>query len=138
MDTSKLKSFAQQARKLIKEGVKFELQKKGFNADGSVAFEPTKISGGTLFDLHDRIGKQTILCRQMLNDLMIPDYIQTISVGAEIIGVPGTKHAENPARNDFRIPGNAFHGISADPVSSLVGPHKHSSIPALTDTAKTV
>ena len=50
MDTSKLKSFAQQARKLIKEGVKFELQKKGFNADGSVAFEPTKISGGTLFD----------------------------------------------------------------------------------------
>lgn len=50
MDTSKLKSFAQQARKLIKEGVKFELQKKGFNADGSVAFEPTKISGGTIFD----------------------------------------------------------------------------------------
>ena len=50
MDTSKLKSFAQQARKLIKEGVKFELQKKGFNADGSIAFEPTKISGGTLFD----------------------------------------------------------------------------------------
>ena len=50
MDTSKLKSFAQQARKLIKEGVKFELLKKGFNADGSVAFEPTKISGGTLFD----------------------------------------------------------------------------------------
>lgn len=50
MDTSKLKFFAQQARKLIKEGVKFELQKKGFNSDGSVAFEPTKISGGTLFD----------------------------------------------------------------------------------------
>lgn len=50
MDTSRLKSFAQQARILIKEGVKFELQKKGFNADGSVAFEPTKISGGTIFD----------------------------------------------------------------------------------------
>lgn len=50
MDTSKLKSFAQQARKLIKEGVEFELQKKGFNADGTVAFEPTKISGGTIFD----------------------------------------------------------------------------------------
>ena len=50
MDTRNLKDFAQQARKLIKEGVKFELQKKGFNSDGSVAFEPTKISGGTLFD----------------------------------------------------------------------------------------
>ena len=60
MDTSKLKFFAQQARKLIKEGVKFELQKKGFNSDGSVAFEPTKISGGTLFDgeIYDVNGKR--------------------------------------------------------------------------------
>ena len=50
MDTSKLKSFAQNARRIIKDGVRLELQKKGFDVEGNVLFRPTQITNGTLFD----------------------------------------------------------------------------------------
>lgn len=50
MDTSRLKIFASEARDKIKEGVRFELRKKGFDDEGNVLFSPTKITNGTLFD----------------------------------------------------------------------------------------
>ena len=50
MDTSRLKIFASEAREKIKEGVRFELRKKGFDEEGNVLFSPTKITNGTLFD----------------------------------------------------------------------------------------
>lgn len=50
MDTSRLKIFASEAREKIKEGVRFELRKKGFDDEGNVLFGPTKITNGTLFD----------------------------------------------------------------------------------------
>ena len=50
MDTSRLKIFASEARDKIKEGVRFELRKKGFDDEGNVLFGPTKITNGTLFD----------------------------------------------------------------------------------------
>ena len=50
MDTSKLKIFASNARDIIKEGVRYELRKKGFDDEGHVVFGPTKLTNGTLFD----------------------------------------------------------------------------------------
>lgn len=52
MDTSRLKTFASNAREKIMDGVRLELLKKGFDKDGHVKFEPTKIQNGTLFDGH--------------------------------------------------------------------------------------
>ena len=50
MDTSRLKTFATNAREKIMDGVRLELLKKGFDKEGHVKFEPTKIQNGTLFD----------------------------------------------------------------------------------------
>ena len=50
MDTSRLKTFAANAREKIMDGVRLELLKKGFDKDGHVKFEPTKIQNGTIFD----------------------------------------------------------------------------------------
>lgn len=50
MDTSKLKTFASNARDIIKDGVRFELRKKGFDNEGHILFEPQKLTNGTLFD----------------------------------------------------------------------------------------
>jgi len=48
MNTSKLKTFAQQSRNILKEGVKQKLRYWGFNAKGEVTDEPMQVGGGVI------------------------------------------------------------------------------------------
>ncbi len=48
MNTSKLKTFAQQSRNILKEGVKQKLRYWGFNSKGEVTDELTQVGGGVI------------------------------------------------------------------------------------------
>jgi hypothetical protein len=48
MNTSKLKTFAQQSRNILKEGVKQKLRYWGFNTKGEVTDEPMQVGGGVI------------------------------------------------------------------------------------------
>lgn len=49
MNTAKLKSFAQEARKLLMQGVAQKLAYWGFDAKGNITEEPTAVDGGYFF-----------------------------------------------------------------------------------------
>ena len=49
MNTSKLKSFAQDARNILKDGVQSSLLYWGFDKNGHVIEKPEEISGGCIF-----------------------------------------------------------------------------------------
>ena len=48
MNTSKLKTFAQKARIILKEGVRQKLTYWGFNEQGEAEAEPIKVGGGVI------------------------------------------------------------------------------------------